>query len=109
MLIGAAQQQFVPAGGRNLLAVRIHQRQRDPALPRCRQQGLGVGVGVEAQQGIARSQRVIKRLLRERLSVRPTGQFALARLNRIQPDAGRTAALDDIVYTSKIAASNVPA
>lgn len=48
-------------------------------------------------------------LLRERLSARPTGQFALARLARIQPDAGRTAALDDIVYTSKIVASNVPA
>jgi hypothetical protein len=36
-------------------------------------------------------------LLRERLSVRPTGQFALARLDRVQPDAARTETRDDMV------------
>lgn len=48
-------------------------------------------------------------LLRERMSVRPTGEFALARLSRVQPAVARTATRDDMVYTSRMAASSVPA
>jgi hypothetical protein len=48
-------------------------------------------------------------LIRERLSVRPNGEFALARVPRVGDQAVRTAALDDMVYTSKMPASSVPA
>lgn len=48
-------------------------------------------------------------LLRERLSTRPTGEFAMARTRRLDAQAVRTATRDDIVYTSKMPASSVPA
>ena len=50
-------------------------------------------------------------LLRERLAIRPTGEFALARVQRLAAAhaAGRTDERDDIVYTSSTPASSVAA
>lgn len=48
-------------------------------------------------------------LLRERLAIRPSGEFALARVQRLAAaQAARGDTRDDIAYTSKTPASNVP-